>query len=152
MPVYTFAADKDIEFTYRAKVTSGTVHETLLTQAILGEMKDGAIVPVSSFKPVESPAGQVLYGSKDTEFDITCRFYAGTLQPGIYLLKMHGTTTLCDNDMGLLVITDPPDPTAIQSVLAVKNLPSGYYDLQGRRVDSPQRGIYIHSGKKVIIK
>ena len=107
MPVYTFAADKDIEFTYRAKVTSGTVHETLLTQAILGEMKDGAIVPVSSFKPVESPAGQVLYGSKDTEFDITCRFYAGTLQPGIYLLKMHGTTTLCDNDMGLLVITAP---------------------------------------------
>lgn len=152
MPVYTFAADKDIEFTYRAKVTSGTVHETLLTQAILGEMKDGEIVPVSSFKPVKSPAGQVLYGSKDTEFDITCRFYAGTLQPGIYLLKMHGTTTLCDNDMGLLVITDPPDPTAIQPVLAVKNLPSGYYDLQGRRVDSPQRGIYIHSGKKVIIK
>lgn len=152
VPVYTFAADKDIEFTYRAKVTSGTVHETLLTQAILGEMKDGAIVPVSSFNPVESPAVQVLYGSTDMEFDLTCRFYAGTLQPGIYLLKMHGITTLCDNDMGLLVITDPTDPTAIQSVLSVKNLPSGYYDLQGRRVDSPQSGIYIHSGKKVIIK
>ena len=103
VPVYTFAADKDIEFTYRAKVTSGTVHETLLTQAILGEMKDGAIVPVSSFEPVSSPALQALYGSKDMEFDL-------------------------------------------------KDLPSGYYDLQGRPVKSPQRGIYIHSGKKVIIK
>jgi len=152
VPVYTFAADKDIEFTYRAKVTSGTVHETLLTQAILGEMKDGTIVPVSAIEPVSSPALQALYGSKDMEFDLTCRFYAGTLQPGIYLLKMHGTTTLCDNDMGLLVVTDPTDPTAIQSVLSVKNLPSGYYNLQGRRVNSPQRGIYIHSGKKVIIK
>ena len=27
-----------------------------------------------------------------------------------------------------------------------------YYDLQGRRVDHPVRGIYIVNGKKVIIK
>jgi len=26
------------------------------------------------------------------------------------------------------------------------------YDLQGRRVDNPRRGIYIRNGKKVVIK
>ena len=28
----------------------------------------------------------------------------------------------------------------------------GYYNLNGQRVDNPQKGIYIHRGKKVIIK
>lgn len=27
-----------------------------------------------------------------------------------------------------------------------------YYNLNGQRVDNPQKGIYIHRGKKVIIK
>ena len=27
-----------------------------------------------------------------------------------------------------------------------------YYDLQGRKVEHPSKGIYIHGGKKVLIK
>ena len=27
-----------------------------------------------------------------------------------------------------------------------------YYDLQGRRVENPTRGVYIHNGKKVFFK
>ena len=29
---------------------------------------------------------------------------------------------------------------------------SGWYTLQGQRVDNPSKGIYIHNGKKVILK
>lgn len=32
------------------------------------------------------------------------------------------------------------------------NVESVYYDLFGRRVDNPQRGIYIKDGKKVFVK
>ena len=28
----------------------------------------------------------------------------------------------------------------------------GYYDLQGRKVAQPTKGLYIHNGKKVVIK
>ena len=160
VPVYTFAADEDIDFTCRVKVTSGVVHETVEAQVILGEMKDGAVLPVSSFNPVNSSSLQVLYGSKDTEFDLKCLYYAGTLQPGVYLLRMHGLSTLFNNYMGLLVVTDPTYPTGIQPVLSVKDQPSGIYDLQGRKVNSQfsilnsqfKKGIYIRSGKKVVIK
>ena len=27
-----------------------------------------------------------------------------------------------------------------------------YYNLQGQRVEKPQHGVYIHNGKKVVIK
>ena len=51
--------------------------------------------------------------------------------------------------MGILTINDP---TGIQPVQLVIDQPSKYYDLQGRPVNSPHHGIYLHNGKKVIIK
>ena len=150
VPVYTFAANEDIDFTCRAKVTSGVVHETVEAQVILGEMKDGAVLPVSSFNPVNSSSFNVLYGSKDTEFDITCRYYAGTLQPGVYLLRMHGLSSLCDNYMGLLVVTDPTGIVEMEDVRGQQEDANAVFDLQGRPVSSPQRGIFIRNGKKVI--
>ena len=41
----------------------------------------------------------------------------------------------------------------IQSVSSEATAPAGYYDLSGRRIDwlTPQKGIYIYKGKKVII-
>ena len=40
------------------------------------------------------------------------------------------------------------ESVASQSGLKV----NGYYDLQGRKVANPQKGLYIVNGKKVIIK
>lgn len=42
--------------------------------------------------------------------------------------------------------------TGISNVNAEKMLNSDFFDLQGRRVAAPQKGLYIVSGKKVIIK
>lgn len=42
--------------------------------------------------------------------------------------------------------------TGISNLNAEKMLNSDFFDLQGRRVAAPQKGLYIVSGKKVIIK
>ena len=51
------------------------------------------------------------------------------------------------------VNVDQNNPTGISDVMATTNPSSeAVYDLSGRRVTSPQKGIYIINGKKVIIK
>lgn len=43
--------------------------------------------------------------------------------------------------------------TAIESVVKKAEINDGvYYNLQGQRVDNPTKGLYIHNGKKVVIK
>ena len=42
--------------------------------------------------------------------------------------------------------------TAIQSIDDFKANVGPFYDLQGRRVDNPTKGIYIVNGKKIVIK
>ena len=43
--------------------------------------------------------------------------------------------------------------TGIQSLKMIPSVQDGvYYNLQGQRIDNPQKGIYIVNGKKVIVK
>ncbi len=44
------------------------------------------------------------------------------------------------------------DPTGIDEIKADPKADPYYYDLQGRRVDHPTRGIYIHQGHKVVVR
>lgn len=45
------------------------------------------------------------------------------------------------------------DPTGINGVEADgNNKPDVYYDLNGRRLDAPRKGINIINGKKVVVK
>ena len=46
------------------------------------------------------------------------------------------------------------DPVSAISSIKTDNLPAddNYYDLTGRRVNNPTQGIYIHNGKKVVIR
>ena len=147
--VYTFDSGKDIEFVCRAKLTTGVVHETIIVNAIPCEMKDGALVPVTTANP-ESLFFMQLYGAEGMEFDVKGIIFDGVLQPGTYLLQTQGSSTLCQNYLGVLTIGSP---AGIQQVLPEgSDQPSAYSDLLGRRVNAPQHGIYIHSGKKIIIK
>lgn len=53
------------------------------------------------------------------------------------------------------ILALPPDGTsftAIKSVHTGKQKDNYYYDLSGRRLSHPEKGIYIHNGKKIIIK
>lgn len=51
-------------------------------------------------------------------------------------------------------VIDPDGETAIEEIVATKNADDHYYDLQGRKFDSRPtvKGIYIHNGRKVIIR
>ena len=50
-------------------------------------------------------------------------------------------------------IEDEGETTGIKTVESSKQLKAhSYYDLQGRRVDKPAKGLYISGGKKVFIK
>ena len=47
---------------------------------------------------------------------------------------------------------EEPLPTGITDVTVVETADEAYYDLMGRRVAQPTAGIYIHGGKKVLVK
>lgn len=44
------------------------------------------------------------------------------------------------------------DPTGIDEIKAGTKADPYYYDLQGRRVERPSHGIYIHQGRKVVVR
>ena len=44
------------------------------------------------------------------------------------------------------------ETTAIQSIDGSKSNVGPFYDLQGRRVDNPTKGVYFVNGKKIVIK
>ena len=46
----------------------------------------------------------------------------------------------------------PSSSTAISEIKANDKADTNYCDLQGRRISSPSKGIYIHEGKKIVIK
>ena len=48
--------------------------------------------------------------------------------------------------------SDGSDATAIESVENEQQGEAVYYDLSGRRVQNPEKGIYIVNGRKVFIK
>lgn len=51
-----------------------------------------------------------------------------------------------------LIIVFEDEATGISTVQSVGFMVDGYYDLQGRRVAQPTKGLYIQNGKKVFIK
>ena len=47
---------------------------------------------------------------------------------------------------------DDPKPTGVDKIVITNNNKGVFYDLNGRRVENPSKGIYIKNGKKVIMK
>ena len=54
----------------------------------------------------------------------------------------------------MVEVADPDDSeSGIEAVEAEENvLFEGIYDLQGRKVNAPAKGIYIVNGKKILVK
>ena len=69
-----------------------------------------------------------------------------TVPAGKAYLKVTGASST----RGFIGFGDD-DTTAISNVKSVVE-DNVYYDLLGRRVDQPSKGLYIHNGKKVVIK
>ena len=46
----------------------------------------------------------------------------------------------------------PGTITGIEGVTAGEQEPGAWYSLQGVRTDQPKKGIYIHHGKKIVVR
>ena len=55
-------------------------------------------------------------------------------------------------DFGRIVPLTDEDPTSIKGILQSDHLNGEYYDLKGRKVNNPKKGLYIKNGIKVIVK
>lgn len=57
------------------------------------------------------------------------------------------------NFKSIVALTDSdPKPTGIKNVLSSPHADDTYYDLQGRKVIRPSKGLYIVNGKTVVVK
>ena len=56
------------------------------------------------------------------------------------------------SDFKEIVAIEQESPDAIQALKQTEDCNGGYYDLTGRKVYQPQKGLYIRNGKKVMIK
>ena len=110
---------------------------------------------------------------QDTSYDVTpdniraFNINDKDLNNPIGFYKVKKSVTTVPGNKAFLVLTDAEaqakgfiltfedgSTTGIETVETSKgNIEDGvYYDLQGRRVENPTRGIYIVNGKKVVIK
>ena len=53
---------------------------------------------------------------------------------------------------GRIVPLTDEDPTSMKGILQSDHLNGDYYDLKGRKVNIPKKGLYINNGRKVIMK
>lgn len=104
-----------------------------------------------------------------TDFNTNHRYAIGagdvdaSLNEALPLLKIEGTLVLepvpagkvykisVAKDWSTVTIT-VEDPTGIQSISADKFAEGEWYTIQGVRVEKPAKGIFIHNGRKVIVK
>ena len=91
---------------------------------------------------------------------------SGSNGTGFYRVPTEGTTlaagrayltipaeTAASRSALMLAFDDEEETTGISASLTnSEEVNSAVYDLQGRRVEQPQPGLYIRNGKKVIIK
>lgn len=112
-------------------------------------------------------ANNVLEGTdEDTTFEEDgYKFYMlsnGTYGVGFYLQNADATTLTNGAHKAYLKVPAASaakaffaldgEVTEINSVTIVEKEIKGVFDLQGRRVDNPVKGLYIMNGKKVVIK
>ena len=67
------------------------------------------------------------------------------------LVNYRGETPEISTD-GYIVSITPSESSGIRTITITDDASQPWYDLQGRRVAQPAKGVYIVNGKKVVIK
>lgn len=78
-----------------------------------------------------------------------CGWLGETSTEVMGFLDLHQVEGYDDNP---IVIPAKQRPSSVSSVTYTEKKDGFYYDLTGRRVNNPTRGIYIKDGKKIVIK
>ena len=119
---------------------SGEYTQTALT-IDLGTLQDTYVVTITD------PSGQSVY-AKDVK---TNRVLALDIDISAYTEDAY-TITLENEDEIFEGNFRLSDLTSIHEVTTPRTPSDVYHDLTGRRVTTPTKGIYIHNGKKVLVK
>ena len=107
-----------------------------------GSFTNNKLVGVTAATTIAAEAGYVLYGDA---FVLTT---GGTLSANRSYLPANGAALTRS-----LIIEGGDGATSIESIEDHQATDGRWFDMQGRRIDKPQkRGLYILDGKKVVIK
>ena len=59
-----------------------------------------------------------------------------------------------DPNLGLVIFmpAHQEEPSAVEEIEAAQQVDGLYYNLMGQPVENPTNGIFIHNGKKILVK
>ena len=122
-------------------------------------------VPAPALQPVAKTNGEVKYTFTATYNNTTISGETFTLILGNYFWNYDADETLSAKTFRAYFRNDSPiseskvvsmlfgdDTTGISEATTISNGNGKVYDMQGRRVENPAKGLYIQNGKKVVIK
>ena len=76
-----------------------------------------------------------------------------TLHVSASAVDAYKAATPWSNFKEIVALTnDDPQPMGIDKIVVTDNSKDVFYDLNGRRVDYPSKGLYIKNGKKYVVK
>lgn len=108
---------------------------------------DFSLVGVQSAQSICSDANNAVYG-----FSTDGKLIKITTNTDIKGMRAYLKVTGTNPARQLTLLFDRNDATAIKNVDSEKNDNEGYYNLNGQRIASPSKGLYVVNGKKVIMK
>lgn len=116
------------------------------------EQISARIFDSTGFETTLSTHYLVLPAGDSASFEVPVKISA----PGVYTLSFHRDQfggIVLTNDKFEITITKGKRPAdGLLEIEAATDVPAEIYDLQGRRVTNPIRGIYITNGRKLLIK
>lgn len=142
-----FALDKDIIAPNEELTVSFDIENTggfgIETFAV-AVFRDGITTSLAMYlEETDIPKGKTTF-TKTIEMD----FDEGGYSIGVYKRESNGQWRRLNQEYLRLNIKD--SGTSITDVTTSNLAPAQYYDLQGRRVTNPTKGLYIVDGKKVV--
>ena len=97
--------------------------------------------------------GKVLYAdSKQCSGYNECQFEANISVPANGIVLVHSRSIDQYGNASEWTVKTTNLDTNVEKLMISDDLNASYYDLQGRKVTNPTRGIYIKEGRKVVIK
>ena len=143
---------KDVKENFNGMILKVAKGKGLITVNVKTSGNAQLIVQVGNGTPMlasKTEKGDVVF-SYDVEEDTYVYIYAiiGSSAAKGYGLNAADT----DSSVRIYSITVSPGATGIRSIGASEKDDAVIFDLQGRRVDNPAKGIYIVGGRKVSVK
>lgn len=140
---------------YLLHIISGEAgnYKMTLIDEVVPDYSDDNLLQVSDRKTTGSKGTSTIYALANKSKGVGFYRWTGEeLGAGRVYLNVIGQGGSNAHEFVGFPEEDENGTTAIQDIESTEPITGPFYDLQGRRVDNPTKGIYIVNGKKIIIK